>query len=197
MSSRRNLVYWAVALAMGALSIRAAGCAAGSTTSVPFGAACDSDAACMEGGSCVRGHCVAAACVDMDRDRAGLGPGCDTFDCDDADPTIPTADGSEACNDRDDNCNGAVDERCPCTEGGSPVPDGSTRPCGVSDCAGTQACRARVWSTCEGGRTPMAFETCFNDLDDNCDGAQDEGCCPGSEARCPGTAVCSSSGICA
>jgi hypothetical protein len=59
-----------------------------------------------------------------------------------------------------------------------------------------QTCVSGTWAaTCEGGRVPEQ-EICGNTVDENCDGVLDDGCCPGTEAPCPGTAVCSSNGIC-
>jgi hypothetical protein len=91
-------------------------------------------------------------------------------DCDDGDPKInPGA--AEVCNQRDDNCDGRVDER--------------VRPiCGVGMCA--RAAPTCAESSCVPGE-PTA-ERC-NGLDDDCDGETDEGdLCPSGEvcfeARC-------------
>jgi|GEM_PF-5830080 len=90
---------------------------------------------------------------------------------------------SEVCNGIDDNCDGVVDEGCSCT-------NGSTRSCGtdVGACvSGTMTCTAGTWGPCLGGINPQA-ELC-NSLDDNCDGAVDEGGVCG--ARCtPTTEIC-------
>ncbi len=72
----------------------------------------------------------------------------------------PTA---EACNGRDDNCDGMIDEGLP------------TISCGIG------ACRRTVPS-CVMGRLAMCMpgtagaEMCGNGIDDNCNGAIDEGC---------------------
>lgn len=113
------------------------------------------------------------------------------------DPCGPPACGAEELcgpapgsgNGLDDNCNGRVDENCPCTPG-------EMRACfagppdrrGVGACTdGTMRCTelgAWVGNECTGG-TVAAAETC-NHLDDNCNGAIDEGMmsCEGA-LNCP------------
>ena len=90
----------------------------------------------------------------------------------------------ETCNSIDDDCDG--------------VTDGVTRPCGndAGECvAGTETCWTGVWGVCVGGVGPST-EIC-NGLDDDCDGATDEGdpgggaSCGGSVGEClPGTVRC-------
>ncbi len=48
-------------------------------------------------------------CVDEDGDQYGEGDGCLGPDCDDTNPAI-NPDASELCNERDDNCDGQIDE---------------------------------------------------------------------------------------
>ena len=69
---------------------------------------------------------------------------------------------AEACNNKDDNCNGQTDE------GMTGLTCETTNEFGT--CTGTQTC-ANGLATCSGG-TPKA-ETC-NSADDNCDGQTDE-----------------------
>ncbi|MEC7520728.1 MAG: MopE-related protein [Myxococcota bacterium] len=73
--------------------------------------------------------------------------------------------GPEACNGQDDDCDGTVDEGNP---GGGAACGSSTGAC----TAGMQVCRSGTL-VCEGGTGPGA-ETC-NTVDDDCDGATDEG----------------------
>jgi hypothetical protein len=91
------------------------------------------------------------------------------------------APGEEACDGSDHDCDGAIDEGCPCTAG-------ERQECGVEfllgECRpGAQSCRADgTWSGCEGAIGPRA-EVCGDDRDDDCDGAADElcGCAPEPE----------------
>ena len=73
--------------------------------------------------------------------------------------------GKETCNNKDDDCDGTVDE-------------GITRPCGAGsgkgECkGGTQTCKAGQFGICAGQVKPKP-ETC-NNKDDDCDGTVDEG----------------------
>ncbi|MBK8997707.1 MAG: hypothetical protein IPM35_18425 [Myxococcales bacterium] len=187
----------------GLFAIVVAACSSSSDNDVgddiPKPTSCTTVKDCPKGtASCIEGFCVAQGCIDNDGDKAGVGPGCTVYDCDDNDPTIPS--GAEVCdNGKDDDCNSSIDEGCPCKDGaGATLPDGSTQPCGGSgDCGGTQTCTNGTWEAeCKGAKTPATSETCGNDVDENCDGQKDEGCCPAGEKPCPGFAVCSSNGLC-
>lgn len=102
-------------------------------------------------------------CIDKDSD--GYGINCEKgHDCDDALNEIsPSA--QEKCNNRDDNCNGAVDESL-------------TRACGqteTGECSlGSENCLNGIWAGCS-AVLPVR-EVCGNKLDEDCDGKTDEEC---------------------
>jgi len=98
-------------------------------------------------------------------------------DCNDADPTVNRF-ATEVCgNNRDDNCNGMIDEGCPvsvCTEGETRACyEGAANTANVGACrGGVQTCRGGQWSACVGQVLPSA-ELC-NGVDDDCDGMADD-----------------------
>ena len=90
-------------------------------------------------------------------DRFGIGP----IDCNDFDPSINPA-APEVCNNKDDNCNGLIDD--------APDNDGD----GVTICSFPPDCddnNPRV--------SPLYEEICSNNIDDNCNGEVDEEPCIG------------------
>ena len=106
----------------------------------------------------------------------------------DVDGAIAIAESEGECgNGLDDNGNGLIDEGCICAPGAMQdcyAADVATA--GVGACAfGQQRCNGSefgTWDECEGAVGPAA-EIC-NGLDDNCDGAIDEGCeCDAGERR--------------
>lgn len=77
---------------------------------------------------------------------------------------------TDSCNGLDDDCDGSVDEACPC-------PTGATTECGTEfvqePCRpGRQVCRDGVWSACEGSIGPTP-EICDDRIDNDCDGSTD------------------------
>ncbi len=121
--------------------------------SVDEGCACTDAVSCgLDVGECERG---AAACDDTRGECVGA--------------VWPAL---ETCNGKDDDCNGVVDDGCPCA-----ATAGATELCGLEEGActtGQRQCLIGVWSACESAVSP-ATEQC-NGEDDDCDGETDEAC---------------------
>jgi hypothetical protein len=89
----------------------------------------------------------------------------------------PTA---EICDDRDQDCDGTIDNGCACRKADTrSCYDGPAGTGGVGKCkAGTQGCVVAngqaSWGACAGEVLPDGAEIC-NGVDDNCNGAVDEG----------------------
>jgi len=151
-------------------------------------------------------------CIDNDGDGYGLncplGP-----DCNDFNPNVnPGMD--EICGNMiDDNCNGFVDEGCPCAESASQrCFDGDPIHRNVGVCReGIARCEDGEWGACDnrqpepeicdgldnncngfidegvandcGTCGPPPLEICGNFMDDNCNGIVDEGCPDGCGGR--------------
>ncbi|TNE51905.1 MAG: hypothetical protein EP343_02405 [Deltaproteobacteria bacterium] len=104
-------------------------------------------------------------------------------DCDDNDKAInPQA--KEVCDGKDNNCDGNIDETCPCVDGKSRACFSGTTGCvkdvqnpGTYKCiqpckAGTQRCTRGVWGACQQEVKPSP-ESC-NGKDDDCNGMVDD-----------------------
>jgi hypothetical protein len=84
----------------------------------------------------------------------------------------------EICNGADDDCDGTVDEGCPCVVGTQQACyTGPAGTLGVGPCkAGTQTCTPTGWGPCEGEVVPQPNECGV--VDNNCDGSTTELTCP-------------------
>jgi hypothetical protein len=82
---------------------------------------------------------------------------------------------AEICDNLDNNCDGKVDDGCPCLEGHEqPCYGGSRKTRNVGPCKnGKQICTGGAWSECTGDVQPTI--EIANNSDDDCDGLVDEG----------------------
>jgi hypothetical protein len=134
------------------------------------GDACGGDADCPNG-RCVDGTCFANACVEGE-DRAcqtACGEGIERCRGGVWRPCTAPAPVNEICGDnRDNNCDGTVDENC----GGCQNND--QRQCMTECGTGIERCRDGAWFGCTAPR--VRAEQCGTNVDEDCDGQIDEGC---------------------
>jgi hypothetical protein len=91
--------------------------------------------------------------------------------------------GGEICEgSRDEDCDGATDEGCTCT-------NGTMQSCGIGACAGMRTCAGGVWGACSGASP--STELC-NGIDDDCDGIDD----PSDSVQLVGSSCGTSVGLC-
>ncbi|NOZ85002.1 MAG: hypothetical protein GXP49_01820 [Deltaproteobacteria bacterium] len=146
---------------------------------------------------------VGQKCEDHDGDTFTTGEGCEPYDCDDTNKDIYPGQVEDCNDDKDNNCNGSVNEGCPCKED-DPEPTcytGSPESCPPTGCKGEcqkghQKCINHAWSTqCFDEVVPQE-EDC-NGKDDDCDGiidnvkqgkgelcAKQMGVCAGATKKC-------------
>ncbi len=93
----------------------------------------------------------------------------------------------EECNGIDDDCNGQIDDDCPCTPGETKsCYNGPPGTLGKGSCkSGLMAClQGGIWGICKNAHFPEKEEC--NGKDDDCDGVIDNGCdcTPGMTQKC-------------
>ncbi len=173
----------------GTIALAACLCLAGcgnATPGLPDGSlSCSSDTDCQDGYRCRDGRCVEGpSCTDFDGDgfcdeREGYD------DCNDNRADIhPGA--AEVCDGLDNDCDGLTDEDVP-----NCCSDGEERPCGtdIGACVkGVQRCQGGSWGPCQGGQQPADEEDCEDELDNDCNGAVNDGCaCTEGDSRACGS----------
>ncbi len=172
-------------LFFGAIS---AGCGSSIVGSDDAQPRCNSSSDCAAGYVCRDGECIVVPdCTDLDHDGfCDVREGCvECTDCNDNRPDIfPGAD--ENCDGADNDCDGDTDEGCPCN-------NGEEKPCGteVGICSkGISSCSDGQWGECHGGRQPENEENCTDDLDNDCNGAINDGCpCNQDDSRSCGSSL--------
>jgi len=133
-------------------------------------------AACVQGAGCATG--LNGACATGTWDCSGMTPVCT--------PTVQPGQLPEMCNSVDDNCDGTIDE-------GYNLGNSCTNGLGICQTSGTTVCDGMGGAFCDAVPGVPQAETC-NGLDDNCNGAADEGFGLGTSCSV-GVGACTNTGV--
>jgi hypothetical protein len=114
--------------------------------------------------------CLQTVCIDKDGDNHGKCPACLGTDCDETNPAVNSS-AREECNDVDDDCNGTTDD---ISEVDRPRCEHFRGVCKLA----RQNCVEGAWDNCDTGygEDYEQPESSCDLLDNDCDGAIDEGC---------------------
>ena len=84
----------------------------------------------------------------------------------------PCTPSQETCNNKDDDCNGQIDDGLQRTCYTGPAGTASNAPCR----AGQQLCVAGQWGSCQGEQRPLPNDICHDNVDNDCNGLVDDQC---------------------
>jgi hypothetical protein len=146
--------------------------------------------ACAAGQTCLRGVCIAGGCTsdaDCDDGDPATADTCVAGVCEHGGTCVPAA---EICNGLDDDCDGVIDEDCPCAAGETMC--GTTCVDLAADAANCGACgmTCGVREVCEAGVCTAGGTGCTSDADcDDGDPATVDTCVAGACEHSGGTCV--------